>query len=199
MRHPRGFTLLELMVGMAVLLVGAVGALSGLLAAASALREGQLRLQKQALVDATLQRARLQNKEQLRNAAVAVAAAPDMPQLKAIGAGGWVMDPTPVVAGDLSTGALFIVRPSGVMRHCTAATEPACPAGAITNCADADLPLGVFCREVHATRTAATFAPGGIVPAGSFVTTRWVRVLQQKPSAVATDEGAVLGHEVFAR
>lgn len=194
-----GFSLLEVMIAMAILAVGAVGALAGVLSANEGLREGQLRIYKQNLIEATLQRARLQNKERLYTNALSIAAAPQMPTNQPLGTGNWVMDPTPPIAGDLSTGNLFILLPDGTLRHCDNTTTPQCVTATITSCADTDIPLFVFCREVVTTKTGATFAPGNIVPAGSFVTTRWARVVQRKRTPAETVAHEVLGQEVFAQ
>ncbi|MFZ5443885.1 MAG: type IV pilus modification PilV family protein [Myxococcota bacterium] len=196
--RPNGFSLLEVMIAMAILAVGAVGALAGVLSANESLREGQLRVYKQNLVEATLQRTRLQNKERLYTGALAITTAAEMPTNRPLGTAPWVKDPTPPVAGDLSTGSLFIVRPDGTMRHCDASTTPQC-ANPIASCADPAIPLFVFCREVATTRSSATFAPGAIVPAGAFVTTRWVRVVQNKRTQAETRFHEVMGREVFAQ
>ena len=196
--RARGFSLIELMIALAVMLIGAVGALTGIMSANQSLREGQLRLYKQVLIDASLQRARLYNKEKLYLSAAAVVGASDMPPLEALGTGHWAMDPTTPLAGDSSRGSLFFVLPDGTMAPCTASTTPACPA-TITTCASTAIPDSVFCREVATTRSAAAFAPGTIVPAGTFVTTRWVRVIQKKPVLADTMFGSVLAREVYAQ
>ncbi|MDP1825945.1 MAG: prepilin-type N-terminal cleavage/methylation domain-containing protein [Archangium sp.] len=193
----RGFSLLEVMIALGIMLVGAVGAITGIIAANKSLFEGQRLLYKSVLIDNTLSRVRLQNKEQLYTAATATTAT-TMPPLEAIGTGHWTMDPSVVVAGDLSTGALFFVGGNGMLMRCTSGSTPACPTS-ITTCADANIPQGVFCREVAATRSAASFTPGGIVPAGTFVTTQWVRVIEKKAQAAQTTDSALVGREVFAQ
>ncbi len=196
--RARGFSLIEVMIALAVMLVGAVGAMTGIMSANQSLRDGQLRLYKQVLIDASLQRARLYNKAKMYLSAATVTAATDMPPVEALGTGHWAIDPTTPLAGDLSRGALFFILPDGTMAPCTASTTPACPA-TITTCASTAIPDRVFCREMATTQSAAAFVPGTIVAAGTFVTTRWVRVIQKQPQLADTISGSVLAREVYAQ
>ena len=81
--------------------------------------------------------------------------------------------------------------------RCNAGTQPSCPA-AITTCADAAIPNGVFCREIAITSSAASFTPGGIVPAGTLVATVWVSVIEKKAAVAQTIDGRLMAREVFA-
>ncbi|MFO0595801.1 MAG: prepilin-type N-terminal cleavage/methylation domain-containing protein [Myxococcaceae bacterium] len=197
MRSRGGFSLIEVMMGMAVLAVGSTGALLAVNGANLALREGQMRYYKQVLVDSALARTRLQNKEALFNSGITPAADPRNLTLQPIGGGDWVKDPTPFVANDLSTGSLFIVRPDGTIGPCNAASTPAC--AGIANCASAALPRGVFCREVITANVAPPTGVGPILPAGSVVITRWVRVSQKKQNVNLTNDTVVVASEVYAR
>ena len=193
----RGFSLLEVMAAMVVMLIGSLSALQGIMSADQSLREGQLRLHKQVLIDATLSRSRLYSKDLLYNTGITIASAATMPDQQPLATGNWTMDPTPLVANDPSTGSLYFVTPDGTMTPCTATTTPACIG--IVNCASAAIPELVFCREVVTTKTAAGYAPGLIVASGTFVTTRWVRVIQKKKLVADTLDSAVLGREVYAQ
>ena len=198
-KRRRGFSLIEVMISLAIMLVGAVGAMAGIINANKALYEGQRRLYKSILIDHSLSRARMQNKELLYNSAVAApGSAATMPNNEAIGTGNWVRDPTVIAGNDLSTGSLFFVGPNGSLMRCNAGTQPSCPA-AITTCADAAIPNGVFCREIAITKSAAAFAPGAIVNAGTFVSTVWVSVIEKKAITTQTVDGRLMGREVFAQ
>ena len=196
-RRRRGFSLIEVMISLAIMLVGAVGAMAGIINANKALYEGQRRLYKSILIDNTLARVRMQNKELLNKGAQATTA-PTMPNLEAIGTGHWLRDPTVIAGNDLSTGSLFFVGPNGSLMRCNPGTQPSCPA-AITTCADATIPNGVFCREIAVTRSAASFTPGAIVPAGAFVSTVWVSVIEKKAAVAQTIDGRLVAREVFAQ
>lgn len=181
-----GFSLIEVMISLAVMLAGSLGAILGLMAANRELREGQLRQYKMVLADASVQRARLRDKVALQNAAVAVSPLPST--VTAISAAPWAVDPTPVVAGDLSTGAYFEVFPNGQIRHLTASTTPAVAANTPCNA----VPEGVYCRELVLARGAPVAAPGPIT-AGGQATTVWVRVSRRGEPA----DSAVLSREVI--
>lgn len=197
-RRRDGFTLLEVIIAVAILSVGAIGAMMGMLAAARDLRAGQTRLHQQVLVDASLQRARLFNKAALYATAVDVALAGDMPSMQGVGGAAWHVDPSAPAPGDLSVGALFVMLPNGTFAPCNATSTPACAAAPPASCLDAAIPVGVFCREVAVTRTGASYpAPASI--ASAYASTKWVRVVQRQPLPADTKAGAVLGREVFAQ
>lgn len=189
----------------AVLAVGSVGALVGVSAADLSLREGQLRIYKQTLIDASLQRVRLQNKEQLFNSAVTynIATAAALPNKIALGTAPWALDTSVSSATpprvDLSAGSLFIVLPNGTITPCTSTSSPACTT-APSNCADyANIPRNVFCREVAFTRTGAAVGTNASALQGTVPVTAWVRVVQRKATTVESDASAVVGWEVFAK
>lgn len=183
----RGFSLLEVLVALAVLAVAITGALTGLLAASKELRQGQLRQHEMALVDAKLQRLRLSDKKRLLALALPSPATP--PDRLAIGTPPWAPDPTPAGAdGDLSTGAYFRIRPDGELTLLTGL-----PPG--TPCNAASLPEGSYCREVALTAgmPADLGAHAGILPAGSSAVTYWVRVARKGEGRAQ----AVVHHEVI--
>lgn len=185
---PRGFTLMEVLIALVVMLLGASGALLALLTASHDLREGQLRLYKTVLVDASLERARLQDKAGLVASAVSAATLPS--DATAISASPWGLDPTTRVDGDLSTGAYFSVLPNGTIAQLSASSTPAVPAS--TACSA--VPVGVYCREVVTTRGAPVASPGAIAT-GASVATIWVRVSRRgEPSSLAA-----VGREVIVQ
>jgi prepilin-type N-terminal cleavage/methylation domain-containing protein len=192
----RGFSLLEVLIALVVLIVGSLGAVTAMLASAKSLRAGQDHLHEQVLVDASLQRARLQNKQQLYEAAEVRAQTDPMPFALDAGQAPWALDPSPTSSapGDLGSGALFLLASDGTFARCDANSSPKCPAS-ITSCVSADIPLHAFCREVVNTQTGATSTTPTAIE-GAYAVTRWVRVLQRKENGVTN---SVLGREVFAR
>ena len=54
-------------------------------------------------------------------------------------------------------------------------------------------------REIAMTKSAAAFAPGAIVNAGTFVSTVWVSVIEKKAITAQTVDGRLMGREVFAQ
>lgn len=198
-RRPRGFSLLEVLMALVVLLIGSLAAVMGMLASARSLRAGQDRLHQQVLVDATFQRARLHNKGQLHDAAVVHDEGAVVPSALGVGQAPWVMDPSPATSapGDLGAGALFFLASDGTFKQCNEHTTPACPAQP-TSCLDSRIPLHVFCREVASTRSGATSARPTSIQ-GAIAVTRWVRVVQRQRTDGETAASAVLGREVFAR
>src|SRR4051794_17182101 len=85
-----GFTLVEVMVALAVLLLASTGVFAGLFAASRELRLGQLRQHQGALTDASVQRVRLQSKAALLGLAVTPPAT--SPESLAVGAAPWTLD-----------------------------------------------------------------------------------------------------------
>lgn len=187
-RARQGFTLIEVMVGMAVLLIGGLGALTGLAAASREMRDGQLRQYKMVLLDATAQRISLQDKELLIKAALTGIALPST--VSAISGAPWTLDATPLVAGDLGTGAYFEVLTNGIIRQLDATTTPAVAA----NTACSAVPQGVYCREVVNRLGAPVTSPGTIAAVGA-VATVWIRVSRKGEPA----SHSVMTREVIVR
>lgn len=201
-----------------VLAVGSAGALVGILSAMDSLRGGQLRVHKQVLVDAALQRARLSDKQTMWMNATKVTVATDMPYTYTSifatpnykSGAPWRLDiPTTSTPGasdltDLSVGALFTVLPDGTLQRCsTSACTGALTTMATTGCDPALLAStpglkNVFCRDVAVTQTAATFTVAGGVPVDKAVTW-WVRVIQFKGTATEMKRDAEYGMESFPR
>lgn len=198
----RGFSLLEVLIALVILIIGSLGAVTGMLASARSLRAAQDRLHGQVLVEASLQRARLQNKQQLYEEAVPRDEGAAVPSSLGLGQAPWALDPSPTSAspGDLGSGALFLLASDGTFERCDERSTPACPAG-ITSCLDDAIPLHVFCREVASTRTGATSVRPKAIE-GAYAVTRWVRVVQRKEKGSQKELGlrnSVLEREVFAR
>lgn len=172
-RRAQGFTLIELFVAMAVLLIGSIGALVGILNASKDLRDGQLRVLANVLLEARLQRSRLQDKLALFNQGNATGSYTS-PGVENTGLGDapWKMDddlPSGGDSNDLGYGALFSVLPDGTIVRPTLASTP-------TSCASSAIPKGVYCREVVVTRGAPVSSPGDIIASSAQVATLWVRV-----------------------
>lgn len=182
-RPGRGFTLLEVMVALVVMIIASVGVVVGLMAASRELRVGQLRLHKATLLDASAQRIRLQNKVALTALGIAPPSTP--PAQQAIGTGNWVKDPIPMAAGDLSTGAFFRMLPNGEFTQL--------PDSTATDCAPASLPKDVYCRERMIVLGGPT-ADAGLITAGGAIATVWFRVSRASEPPVL----AVLSAEVIA-
>jgi prepilin-type N-terminal cleavage/methylation domain-containing protein len=193
----RGFSLLEVLIALVILIIGSLGAVTGMLASARALRAAQDRLHGQVLVDASLQRARLHSKQKLYEEAVARDEAASAPSDLGLGQAPWALDlsPTSAAPGDLGSGGLFLLASDGTFARCDASSTPACPAG-ITSCLDEAIPLHAFCREVADTRTGAKSITG------AYAVTRWVRVVQRKEKGLQKEtelRNSILGREVFVR
>jgi hypothetical protein len=146
---------MEVMIALAVVAVGSVGALAALLHAGENLREGQLRQSKMLLIDAKAQRLTLLNKTSLQSGGAGMVPVPQpepLPGLKeaAAGAGSWIVDPSApsVIAGttdgvaDLGTGAYFLLEGSGRIRYATVDAGTACE----------DVPANYYCREILVTQ-----------------------------------------------
>ncbi len=195
---------------LAILLVAAVGALGGLLAASKDLKTGQLHLYQSVLVEATVQRMRLTDKKVLldyaygqgtypvangtNNPAAAVnwSMATD-PAAQAVDAAPWGADPwtaTTTDALDLSTGKFFHINPDGEISSIPVATLPV-----TTPCNDATVLDGTFCREVAIIPSSPSAAPGPITTAGFRTATVWIRVSQKGTSLTR----AIVAREVVAQ
>lgn len=159
------------MVAASVLLLASLGAILGMLAASRQLRDGRNFSSAALLVDARVQRLRLQNKGTVISGATAYNLSSGLPTTLAVGAAPWVMDPLAANGNDLGTGAVFKVTGDGVISRYTPATAP-------TTCASltASADIGAFCREVAVTAGGPTTVANG-VPAASQATL-WVRVTQ---------------------
>jgi prepilin-type N-terminal cleavage/methylation domain-containing protein len=185
-QHPRGFTLVEVMIALGVMLVGALGALTGLAAASRELREGQLRQYKMVLIDATSQRIRLQDKQVLISYATAAGTLPST--VTAISAAPWTLDATTLVPGDLGTGAYFKVLPNGQILQLDAATTPAVAANTACNA----VPQGIYCREVL-VRAGGPVASPGAIATGASLATVWIRVSRMgEPASMAVTSREVV-------
>jgi len=190
----RGFTMLEVMIALAILLVASVGALSGLMAASKDLKTGQLHLYQSILVEATVQRMRLADKKLLLDYAYGQATYPvstgttnptaavnwsmaSDPEKQPVDAAPWGADPwtaTTTDTLDLSTGKFFFILPSGEITPVAASAIPV-----TTACSDGSVPNGMFCREVAIIPSAPSVTPGPITAAGFRTATVWIRVSQK--------------------
>jgi prepilin-type N-terminal cleavage/methylation domain-containing protein len=174
--RPRGFTLLETTIAMAILAMAALGTLSAINTSNLELRRGQLRIYFGTLADVTLQRMKLPNLTSgvqsngipfSRGTLVAPPAGG--PQSLAIGASPWLPDSSAVVDdNDLSTGAYFRVLPSGEITHAKDVKgTPDC----------ASVPSDVVCREVLTTSGIGdSDCKSGCPVAQGTAYTVWVRV-----------------------
>ena len=190
MRHgrvgQRGFTLIETVVALAVLLFASAGVFAGLLAASRELRQGQLRQHLAALADASAQRVRLQSKAALLGLAVAPPAA--APPSLAVGAPPWSADASAPVGLDPGTGAYFRVTPDGaISRAVDVLPGTACDS----------VPPGVSCRETLVTRGPPRDA-AVVLASGAQVLTYWVRI-SRKPAPNGEAESSVVQSEVVAQ
>ncbi len=190
MRRSSGFTLIEVMIALVVLALGIVGSLIAVLAAGKELKEGQTRQVRSLLGDASARRfmlaSKIPNSTFLTPPPPALTAACPTPCSNlAISAAPWALDTTPIVAGDLSTGAYFRVFKNGEIERIDGSTNPAVVAG--TPCSA--VPRTIYCRELMVTRspapivtarsvwTAAWPPPASpAVPATSSIYTVWIRI-----------------------
>ncbi len=169
--RAHGFTLIEMFVAMAVLFIASYGLLLGIVSAYKDLRDGQRRVLSNVLVEARLQRSRLQDKVTLYNKGSATGSytSPAFENL-AIGTAPWAMDDAPGAdSSDLGYGALFSILPDGTFTPKTTSPAPA-------SCADPVIPKGVYCREVAVTLGAPVSSPGSMIASCGQVATLWVRV-----------------------
>ena len=182
----RGFSLIEVMVALAVLLVAGAGAMMALVAANQQMRDGQLRQLKMVLVEAKAQRMVLASKTSLTSAALAVQTVD--PASVGVGTAPWSPDGTAMVAGDLGTGTVFEMRADGTIIPW--ATAP-------TNCAtDAAVKTGQYCREVLVAKGLPPSAANTSITTAIATTqpyTRWIRVSRKGEP----DYLAVIYREVF--
>jgi len=149
--RPRGFTLIEAVIAMAILAFALLGTLSGLIEAARIAREGQFRQYKTALVEAKMQRLLLADKGVLPSLVGGLQTVTPLLRVQtlAIAGGPWLIDPSlpdpssiPIngtLPGDLGTGSVFRVLPNGEIRPIP---------GTFLSCADPAIPVGAYCREV---------------------------------------------------
>lgn len=163
-RRAGGFTLIEAMIAMVVLLVALVGALAGLISASQEFRAGQIRQGEMQLVEAKSQRMMLMDHTtgpagwpsslQWTSAPqTSTWAGTAGPETMMPGTGAWVVDPDPPVcpgcsaAGgtdgvlDLSVGAYFKIIPDGTIVPDLTVT-PGVP------CNSSSIPPTTFCREM---------------------------------------------------
>lgn len=177
-----GFTLLEVMIALAILLVASTGALMGVMAATRDMRSGQLHMYQSVLLEASMQRVRLMDKFSLLDTATAYTWSGTGPPGIALNTAPWQMDPNPVpssetggTARDLSAGALFRALPTGEIRRWPASGTPP------STCTDSSIPAGTYCREIAVVQGGSVSSVGAIAGSGtqvSKVATVWVRVVQ---------------------
>lgn len=204
----RGFTMIEVMIALAILLIASVGALMGLMAAQSNLKTGQLHQYQAILVEAAVQRFRLADKQLLLDYANNLRSYPPPPATggqanptaaqswviatsgdptaQAVDSGPWGKDPWtgPPSADslDLSTGKFFRIMQSGEIKRLTVADGAW--AGWDQPCSGA--PVGTFCREVAIIPGASVGLPGPVMSAGFRAATVWIRISQVgQPLALA--------------
>jgi type II secretory pathway pseudopilin PulG len=177
-RPVGGFTLIEVMAAMVVLMIGLVGGLLGLISSSQDMRNGQLRQYAQAIAEAKSEALISTNKLWMvttppapftlpftaTSAAVATAA---------LGAAPWVLDPTlpPAIPipNDLTAGAFFTVLPDGEITAVPAATS-----AGWASCAAAGIPVGTYCREIAITQ--GVLGGGTVVAPGGTAYVVWTRV-----------------------
>jgi prepilin-type N-terminal cleavage/methylation domain-containing protein len=153
-RSQRGFSLIEVMVALAVLGIAMIGSIAGLLTASAAITDGQMAQYKSSLAEVhalsmtLMDRTAIQQKNQGQTYS-----GPD-PSTLAPGTSPWALDAT----GD---GAFFRIPESGVVTPVTLSA---------LNCGDTSIPVGVYCREVMLTNK----LPNGAVPTA---TAGWTNVL----------------------
>ncbi len=194
-KRPRvtGFTLIEVMVALVILAVAVVGSMGALIAAGKELKDGQTRQVRGLLGDSSARRWMLASKLPTSPLAVAAALAPLATACPTpcsglpIGAAPWAVDATPVVAGDLSTGAYFQIFRNGEIQQITASTTPISVANG-TACSA--VPTSVYCRETLITRSPAPIVTASStwnlawppaatnLPAGTSIYTIWIRVMK---------------------
>jgi prepilin-type N-terminal cleavage/methylation domain-containing protein len=177
----RGFSLLEVMVALAILLVASVSAVIGLTAASGDLRKGQFWTHQMTLVESSMQRIQLQDKNALltavQNFSPPLSCARNSLTSQPAATCGWQMDGTNGVdAGlDLSVGALFRILPDGTITHVDAT--------GFSDCAAAGLPADVYCREiVMAIGGPSGDGDAGMVGGTTRAGTVWVRVKRKSDS-----------------
>lgn len=183
-----GFTLIEVMIALAVLAIGIVGGLAGIISAAEAIRDGQRRQHKMALLDARGQQFLLMDKTNIDTSAVnppSTAA-----NRLALGAAPWALD----VAnpGDVSSSPWFKIAGDG--------TVTAVPlTGSPTACGTQ--PSGVYCRESFLMRGAPATLNAATIPAGATAYTLWTRISRTGDTVdTAILSGTAVWHtEVFLR
>lgn len=142
MRRPKrapegGFTLLEVMIALVILLLASLGVAAGLLAASRDLRAGQLTQYRALLADARVQRVRLADKAALIASASGTLA--------------WVPDPLPAVAGDLGTGECYYIQPNGEIRTAAGSGVRCCREVAVTQGSSVGAPGAIAAGAMMAT------------------------------------------------
>jgi prepilin-type N-terminal cleavage/methylation domain-containing protein len=169
-RADRGFSILETMVALTILLISLGGAIGGLLSASQNITEGQMRQYKAALAEEYTQKYLLVRRDQL---GISVPVSPlaicsgcgNLDQV-AIGGAGWTVE-----------GAWKIMPAAGVVA--TATLPGSC----------ATVPVGTYCREVSVTNR----LPNGTAPAQGNAFTVWARVVRGGEPATS----ALLHREVL--
>jgi prepilin-type N-terminal cleavage/methylation domain-containing protein len=169
-RADRGFSLMEVMVALTVLLIALTGAVGGLLSASQNITEGQMRQYKASLAEVHIQKYMLLRRDQLGVSVMptCTGACGNLDQ-DAIGSTRWVVD-----------GAWQIPPATGII---TAKTAPATDCSAIA--------IGWYCREVALTNR----MPDGTDPAQGKAFTVWARVVKGGEPKSA----ALVHREVFVQ
>lgn len=188
-RRGAGFSLIEVMIALAILALGIVGALAGIIGASTALRDGQRRQHKMALLDARGQQFLLMDKTNIDQIAFTAPSSPAN-QL-AVGASPWTLDV--INPGDLSTSPWFTIAGDGTI-------TPVPVTGSPTGCGTQ--PKGVFCRESFLMRGTPAPLNGATIPAGARPYTLWTRISQRGDSVDDSSgrTGTAVWHtEVFLR
>jgi len=166
-RRGHGFTLLETLISLAILLILIMGLLSAMGLALGNISAGQGQQYKAALSEATTQARMLSSRQPLVNAQNYPGAALDT---YPIDDDHWAVDPA---------GAFFTVTPNGEVKELDALN------GAVKKCGDAEVPVGTYCREVGLVRgmpngdVAPIAAFGGFAPQAY---TLWTRVSRKGES-----------------
>jgi len=156
-REEGGFSLMEVLVAMTVLLIAISGAIGGLLTASANITDGQMRQFRASLAEEYTQRYLLLRRDKLDSNIVTCAGCGNL-DLQAIGGPSWNVD------------AAWAIPPATGLA--TVKTTPG-------SCAA--VPVGQYCREVAVTDK----LPGGADPAQGKAYTIWARVVRGGESAAS--------------
>jgi len=205
-KRAGGFTLIEAMIAMVVLLVALVGALAGLISASQEFRAGQIRQGEMQLIEAKSQRLMLMDHTTGPAgwpASLQWTSAPSTtswtygsgPETMMPGTGSWVVDPDPPICPtcalnggvngplDLSVAAYFTITPDGTIAPDLTVT-PGVP------CNDSSIRPTTFCRELvvgNGIQNSAGNLASQALPVNHIGYTVWIRVTRNGQQKVGGD------------